>query len=229
MPGRLKGDFPAWQGREGLALRHGLDQRQAVQRVLAGVQRQGRRVFGKAVAVGECRVFFLQVAAVGQQNRAQVARARAGIHRAMKAALGQQRQVAAVVQVRVREQHGVDVARRHRQRTAVAQAQLLVALKQAAVHQHVDALVAYQKFGAGDRVRAAQKADLHAHSAPCRQTRPATGHKKSRQVLYRPGGLAAQRYCARPWPGSTKKALELVFPAIARRRMLAAAFFERIF
>ena len=56
---------PAGDGLEGVGEIDGLDQRQTIQRVLLRVQRQGRRMFGKTMAVGKGRVFFLNVAAIG--------------------------------------------------------------------------------------------------------------------------------------------------------------------
>jgi hypothetical protein len=91
--------------------------------------------FEKAVPVGEGGVFFLDVAAVGQQDAAQVPRAGGGMHPAVEAFAHQQWQVAAVVQVGVGQDDGVDLAGHHRQGSPVAQAQLLVALEQPAVDQ----------------------------------------------------------------------------------------------
>ena len=95
---------------------------QAVQRVLAGVERQRRGMLGQLVAVEVGGIFFLQVAAVGQQNGAQIAGARRAMDGLGVAALGQQGQVATVVQVGVREHHGVDLVGRDRQGLPVAQA-----------------------------------------------------------------------------------------------------------
>lgn len=49
---------------------------EAVQCIQPGVQGQGGAVAAELVAVEEGGVFFLQVSAVGQQDGAQVARAR---------------------------------------------------------------------------------------------------------------------------------------------------------
>ena len=143
---------------------HGAKQLEALHRVALGVERQRGRVFGEALAVGKGRVFFLDVAAVGQQDLRQIARGRRGPHLAVKSLLGQQGQVAAVVQVRVGQQHGADVVGQHRQRVAVAQAQLLVALEQTAVDQQALAVVLDQVLGAGDGAGAAEKSDVYAHA-----------------------------------------------------------------
>ena len=44
----------------------GFDHGQAVDRILARVQRQGRIVFAEPVPIGKGSVFFLQMPAVGQ-------------------------------------------------------------------------------------------------------------------------------------------------------------------
>jgi hypothetical protein len=131
--GGREGGPPAANGLEGLAERLRVDPAQAVQRIAAGVQRQRRCVFRKAVPVGEGGVFFLDVAAVGQKDAAEVARAGGGVHPSVEAFAHQHRQVAAVVQVGVGQDDGVDLAGHHRQGSPVAQAQLLVALEQPAV------------------------------------------------------------------------------------------------
>jgi hypothetical protein len=68
-----------------------------------------------------------------------------------------------VVEVGVRQQHRMDLARHHGQGPPVAQAQLLVALEQTAVHQQGVPVMLDQEFGAGDGVGAAQKSDVDAH------------------------------------------------------------------
>jgi hypothetical protein len=131
--GGREGGPPAANGLEGLAERLRVDPAQAVQRIAACVQRQRRCVFRKAVPVGEGGVFFLDVAAVGQKDAAEVARAGGGVHPSVKAFAHQHRQVAAVVQVGVGQDDGMDLAGHHRKGPPVAQAQLLVALEQPAV------------------------------------------------------------------------------------------------
>ena len=64
----------------------------------------------------------------------------------------QQRQVSAVVDVGMCQQHRIDVPRFNPQRGAVAQPQLLVALEQTAVDQNALAVMLNEKFGAGDGV-----------------------------------------------------------------------------
>ena len=70
----------------------------------------------------------------------------------------------------VGEDDGLQVIGLERQRGAVAQPQLLVALKQAAVHQQALAVVLNQKFGAGHGAGPAEKGDLNAHAPISPQT-----------------------------------------------------------
>jgi hypothetical protein len=56
------------------------------------IERQGRLVLGEAMAVGEFRVFFLQMPGIGQQDRAEVGGRLRAEHRASEPALDQQRQ-----------------------------------------------------------------------------------------------------------------------------------------
>ena len=82
---------------------------EAVQGIQPGVQRQRRAVAAEFVAVEEGCVFFLQVAAVGQKDGAQVAGAPRGMDVAVVAGAGKQGQVAAVVGVGVGEFQRVDL------------------------------------------------------------------------------------------------------------------------
>ena len=132
--------------------------------IVPRVERQRWRVLGCFVAVREVGFFLLQVAAVRQQDAAQVMRGGRAVHLAPEALTRQQRQVAAVVNVRVGEDHGVDLSRIDRQRRPVAQAQLLVALEQPAVDQYPRCALLNQVFRAGDGVGSAQKLEFHGRS-----------------------------------------------------------------
>jgi len=87
------------------------------------------------MAVREFCVFLLQVRAVGQQNLAERERCRRTIDRPAKALARQHRQEAAVIDMRVSQDHGIEPTRVELQRRPVAQAQLLVTLEQAAIDQ----------------------------------------------------------------------------------------------
>ena len=168
MPGRRKSDAPAGNRLKRLVERMGAELLHAVLRIQPRVERQRRCVLRELVAVQKGGVFFLQVAAVGQQDGAQVARAGGGVNGLGVAIARQQGQIAAVVEVCMAQYHGVDLVRRDGQRVPVALAQLFVALKQAAIDQHAVAVVAHQIFRASDGAGAAQKGDVDFHcSSPC--------------------------------------------------------------
>ncbi len=90
-----------------------------------------------AVTIGLTGVLFLQVRRVGQHQPGQVQRARGAEHASAKALRDQARQIADVVQVRVGQDHGVDVPGGHRQVGPVAQTEFLLALKQPGIDQHL--------------------------------------------------------------------------------------------
>ena len=69
------------------------------------------------------------------------------------------RQVAAVIEVRVRQDDGVDVLRGDRQVLPVALAQLLQPLEQPGVDEHLRVAGVEQVLRAGDRLRRAEKRD----------------------------------------------------------------------
>jgi hypothetical protein len=64
------------------------------------------------------------------------------------------------------EQHGIDACRIDRQRSPVAQAQLLEALEQAAIHQQPRAAELKQIFRAGDGTDAAEESELCGQGPP---------------------------------------------------------------
>jgi hypothetical protein len=141
-----------------------MKQLQAAFGVIPRVKRQRRRVLRGLVAVGELGFFFLQMAAVEQQDTAQVKGCGRAVHLAGKALACQQRQVAAVVQVGMGQDDRVNAGRLHRQRRPVAQAQRLVALKQSAIDQHLRGALLQQVFRACDGVGSAQKLEFHGRS-----------------------------------------------------------------
>ena len=71
--------------------------------------------------------------------------------------------IATVVEMRVGQDDSVHAVRRDRQRVPVAQAQLLEALEQTAVHKQRLRAAANQVFGAGDAVSAADELKGHSH------------------------------------------------------------------
>ena len=149
------------------------------------------------MAIGEGSIFLLNVAAVGQQNAAQITGTRGGIHMARKPFLRQQGQVAAVIQMGVRQQHSIDLIRRNGQRGPIAKTELLVTLKQATVDQQAFLSVADQVFGASDSASAAKKGDVDAHVEQSHVTSSsaATFHKKSRKGIEVFRGLSNVSHC----------------------------------
>ena len=87
----------------------------------------------------EARLFLLQMAGVRQYHRAQINGGRRGIDRPLETFFDQPRNPAAVVKMGVRQNHGVNLARRNRSIFPVAESPFLWALKKAAVDEHLHA------------------------------------------------------------------------------------------
>src|SRR5215468_3555526 len=92
--------------------------------------------------VVEGRVFFLQVAGVGQDDPAQVDGRRRRVDRAGETFFHEAWNPSAVVKMSVREDHGIDLARGNRQLFPVAFSPLFLALKQAAIDEDLNSLPA---------------------------------------------------------------------------------------
>ena len=90
---------------------HGAEALRARPRRPPRVERQGRLVLREAVPVGEFGVLLLQMAAVGQQDPAQIARRLGAVGCGPRSRLDQQRQIAGVVEMRVGQDHRVDASR----------------------------------------------------------------------------------------------------------------------
>src|SRR5207248_6782524 len=110
-----------------------------------------------AVAVRVARVLFLNPRRIGQHERAELARGRRAEDPAPKAPRDEARQVAAVVQVRVGENYGVDPRGIDRQRRPVAQPELLQALKETAVDKDAAVAEIEEMLGAGDSAGGSKK------------------------------------------------------------------------
>ena len=110
-----------------------------------------------AVTVGVARVFFLDVRRVWQDERAEIARAGRAEDSTAESGADQARQVPAMIQMRVGEDHRVDAARIDRQRRPVPLAQLFEALEEPAVDEHAMISEIDQVLGARDRARGAEK------------------------------------------------------------------------
>ena len=121
------------------------------------VEGQSRMMARIAVAIGLTSIFLLQMGRVGQYQTGQVQGPRGAEHAPAKALRHQAGQIADMVQMRVGQDNGVDVFGGHRQVGPVAQAELLVALKQPGVDQHLVRAGVDQVFGTGDRLRRAEE------------------------------------------------------------------------
>ena len=95
---------------------------------------------------------------VAQHDAAQVARCLRGVDRAAKALLIQQRQVAGVIHVRVRDEHELDLCRRDGDGDILEQ---IAPLLHAAVYQAVVPADLEQGAAAGHLVVGADKCQLH--------------------------------------------------------------------
>jgi hypothetical protein len=105
---RAEGHGELVDGRERLAERRGAQLPQAPLGVSGGVERQGGVVAARMPTVGDARVLFVQVRRVEQHDLGQrLGRGRAP-DRTGEAVTGEGRQGAGVVDVGVREDHGVD-------------------------------------------------------------------------------------------------------------------------
>ena len=87
--------------------------------VLSRIERQGRFVFAVSVPRGVLGVFFHQVRGIGQQQRAEFPRSIVGKNRATVTSRHETRQVAAVVQVCMRQHHVIDRCRVHGERLPI--------------------------------------------------------------------------------------------------------------
>ena len=104
---------------------------------------------------------FLQRSGVGQHGAAQIRRGRAGINGTMKSVLYQQRKIAAVIDVGVRQHHRGHVFAREREVPVALLGFLAVALILAAIQQI--AIVADHQLmhGAGDHLGRAPECQFH--------------------------------------------------------------------
>ena len=104
-------DLHAGHDRHRTVVADRLKLRQRPRRVELGIERQRGRVLRIAVPVRLARVFFLNVRGIGQDERAQIARARRAEDAAAESAGDQPRQVAAMIEVRMRQDDRVDPPR----------------------------------------------------------------------------------------------------------------------
>ena len=160
-----------------LAVAAGVNEPVRAQRVLLGVERlHGRLALALGLAGFPLGVAFLNVGRIQQHDAAQVGGGVGGEDGAPEAVFVKQRQVAAVVDVRVRQKHIVDPAFGHGQRRVFVQVR---ALLHAVVHHDVPARGFKQKPAARHLAGRAQKGELHALIPPLRFSADAApaGHR----------------------------------------------------
>ena len=126
-------------------------------RVVLGIQRERWRVLRIRVAVRVASVFFLDAGRIGQHERTELARRWCAEDAAAKPVCDEPRQISAVIEMRVGENDRVNSRRIDRQRCPVALAQLLQALKEAAVDEHAMIAEVEQVLGPGHRARSPEK------------------------------------------------------------------------
>ena len=117
-------------------------------------------MFAVSAALGVFGVFFLQMRGIGEQDVAQLDGRRVGVDRAMKSVAHEPRQIAGVVQVRVRQHAPIERRGFFRKRIPVAQAQFLQPLEQAAIHQQPFAFGFHQIFRARNGSGRAKKCEF---------------------------------------------------------------------
>jgi hypothetical protein len=97
------------------------------------VQGKRRGMFGIFMSVGIFGLFFLEVPAVRQQDRAEVTCGWAAIYLACEAVRDQERQITTMIQMRMCQYDRINFRRVDWKRRPVSQPQLFESLKQAAV------------------------------------------------------------------------------------------------
>ena len=147
------------------------------------------------LALGE---LLVELARVEQDERGQLDGAGGGVDRSFVPVLDQQRQQAAVVEMGMGQQHGVEIGRIEGERDAVADRFVRAALEHPAIDEDLGPLGDEQVLRAGDGRRAAEEGDLHGRmvtaQGPCRRILRAHEHHERRTVLRRtPGRVRRSR------------------------------------
>src|SRR5665213_552107 len=140
---------------------------------------------------------FLDAARVGEKVSAQIDGAARGDDRSRKAIADQLRQQTTVVDMGVRQQHGIDIGRPKRKGGVVERLQGFRPLEQAAVDQQAPGLGLKQIAGAGHGPRGAAKFDRHAHDASPRE--PATMNSRRRASASSASSSMALVGCGTLW------------------------------
>jgi len=137
-----------------------LDRLEILERILRlveVVQRQCRAVLRLSRLVVEIRVFFLQMAGVGQDDSAEIDGGRRGVDGSAKPLFDQSRNPAAVIEVGVREDDRINFPGRNRRVPPISLAPFLRALEETAVNEELKALLAASITGVDQVLRAGDR------------------------------------------------------------------------
>ena len=145
----------------------GLQQRHRAAGVPDREQRQRGLVPGVALAIGSLGVLFLQLRSVFEHDPGEVFGRRRTPDPSLETLCDQPRQKAAVIEVRVRENHRLDGIRPDRKRLPVSLTEILQSLKEATIDEQPSPVHLEQVLGSGDGARRAEKSQRHAKSPIC--------------------------------------------------------------
>ncbi len=122
---------------------------QGARGIVARIQRQSRVMLRVPLPICLACILFLDVCGIGQHHRTQILRAWRAEDTAAKSIRDEPRQIAAMVEMGVREDNRVDAAGGKRQRLPVAFPQFLQALEEPAVDEDAHAGGVKEVFRAG--------------------------------------------------------------------------------
>src|SRR5262245_21554279 len=107
-------------------------------------------MLGKAMTVGKLGVFLLQMSAIRQKDSAEISGRVRTESRSIKAPLDQQRQIAGMIEMGMRQEDRGDPSGINRQRRPILQAQRLETLKQTTVDETGAAVFTQRVFRTGN-------------------------------------------------------------------------------
>jgi hypothetical protein len=113
------------------------------------------------VPVRKFGILFLQITTIGEQYFAKITRRFGTDHVAPKSVLDQERQVARMIEVSVRQHDRLNRCRIYGQGLPIAQAKILETLKKPAIHENSGTTRVDQVFRTGDGPHAAKEGALH--------------------------------------------------------------------
>ncbi len=125
---------------------------------VVGLDLVGMPLLPARLALGE---LLVELAGVEQDERRQLDRAGGGVDGAAISALDQQRQQAAVVEMGMGQEDGVEIGRMEGERDAIADRFVRAALEHPAIDEDLCPLGDEQVLRAGDGGRATEEGDLH--------------------------------------------------------------------